>query len=86
MVFTVMISMALIGIAIFLNQVMNDSFSFMKLHFAEPFYGRVALFTNATPAVLDGFCPTYIEDLKAEYGIIQLFTVFVMINSLGMFT
>jgi len=40
-----MVSMFLIGIAIALNQVMNTSFIFMKEHFDEPFFGRIAIFT-----------------------------------------
>lgn len=58
----------------------------MKDHFEEPFYRRVAIFTNATPEILKEFCPTYIENLKEEYGIISMFTTFVLINTLGMFT
>ena len=70
MVFTVIISMFLIGIAIALNQTMNYSFIFMREHFEEAFIGKVAIFTNADPEVLTAFCPIYIEDLKEEYGYI----------------
>ena len=70
MVFIVTISMFLIGISIALNQSMNVSFIFMRDHFQESFIGKLNLFTNADSQVLTDFCPTYIQDLKDEYGLI----------------
>lgn len=65
---------------------MNQSYTFMKEHFEEPFYGKIAIFTNAEQEVLDKFCPQFIEDLKEEYSILQMFSIFVIINTLGMLT
>ena len=70
MVFTVIISGILIFIAIALNQVMNSSFEFIKLHFPVHFFGRNSVLTSSQDEVLKEFCPTFIEDLKAEYSLI----------------
>ena len=64
MVFTVIVCMSLIGIAIALNQIMNTSYLFIIENFGEPFYGKVSIFTNASNEVLEGFCPQFIESLK----------------------
>ena len=70
MVFTVLISAILIFIAVALNQVMNISFEHIKVHFPKPFFNRNALLTNSDNHILDEFCPTFIENLKAEYALI----------------
>ena len=86
MVFTVIISAILIFIAIALNQVMNSSFEFIKIHFPIHFFGRNSVLTNSQSSVLEEFCPVFIEDLKAEYSLIMTFEYIMIINTLGMFT
>jgi len=70
MVFTVLISFLLIGIAIVLNQIMNNSFEFMNEHFEEPFMQSTAILTNAEASTLSAFCPGFVSDLETEYGVI----------------
>jgi hypothetical protein len=86
MVFTVLISGILIFIAIALNQVMNTSFEFIKEHFPVHFFGRSYILLKSENSVLTEFCPTFIEDLKAEYSLITTFRYFMIINTMGMFT
>ena len=86
MVFTVIISAILIFIAIALNQVMNSSFEFIKVHFPVHFFGRNSILTNSNDQVLKDFCPVFIEDLKSEYSLITTFQYFMIINTCGMFT
>ena len=70
MVFTVLISFLLIGIAIVLNQIMNNSFEFMNQHFDEPFMQSTAILANAEASTLSAFCPGFVSDLETEHGVI----------------
>ena len=65
---------------------MNSSFDDLKNYYDEPFFGRIAIFTNSQNDVLERFCPVFVKDLKNEHELIELFYLIVMVNTLGMFT
>jgi len=65
---------------------MNDSFQFTKKHFETTFYGDIGILTSADDETLKAFCPTFIDDIVMQHDLMSMFFMFVLINTLGMFT
>ena len=86
MVFTTLVCFALVGIAIWINMTMNDSFKFVKEHFEVPFYGKIGILVGADQNILEVFCPTFIEDMVSLHDTMGLFITIEMIFTFGMLT
>ena len=86
MLFTVIISVTLMGCAIFITNVLNSSFAYMKEFFGTSFGFRTNIFLLATDDVLEAFCPEEIMHLESEYKVITILYLVILVNTIGMFT
>jgi hypothetical protein len=86
MAFTVLINSVIIGMAIYLNFIFNNSYNFVKENFGGSFNGRVFLLLNAKTEVLENFCQTEIDNLLNEASFVKIFYLVMFITSIGMLT
>lgn len=84
MAFTVLINGVIIGMAIYLNFIFNNSYSFVKENFGGSFNGRVSILINAKTEVLENFCQTEIDNLLEEASFVKIFYLVMFITSIGM--
>lgn len=86
MAFTVIINSIIIGMAIYLNFIFNNSYNFVKENFGGSFNGRVSILINAKTEVLESFCQTEIDNILVEYNFVKLFYIVMVISAVGMVT
>jgi len=56
MAFIVLINGIIIGMAIYLNFIFNNSYNFVKQTFGGSINGRISILMNAQAEVLESFC------------------------------
>jgi hypothetical protein len=61
MVFMVLINSTIIGLAVFINNILNSSFGYVKESFGGSFGSRAHLILNADEIVLKPFCEGEID-------------------------
>jgi len=86
MVFSVLINGVVIGIAMYINSILNSSYAYTKDTFGGDFGKRTGLFLNAKPEVLEEFCGGEIDHLKEEYAVVKIFYMLMVISCIGMFS
>ena len=84
MAFSVMINGLIIGIAIYINSILNSSYSYIKETFGGPFGTRTGLLINAETEVLQNFCEGEVSHIMEEYVIVRVFYVLMVLTLIGM--
>ena len=84
MVFMVLINGTIIGLAVFINNILNSSFGYVKESFGASFGKRSHLILNAEEKVLKPFCEGEIDHVVQEYKAVKLFYIVMIITCIGM--
>ena len=84
MVFMVLINGTIIGLAVFINNILNSSFGYVKEYFGASFGSRSHLIQNANIDTLKPFCEGEIDHVVSEYRAVRIFYFVMILTCIGM--
>mmetsp|Transcript_30411 Transcript_30411/g.46587 ORF Transcript_30411/g.46587 Transcript_30411/m.46587 type:complete len:375 (-) Transcript_30411:1435-2559(-) len=85
MIFTVLINLGTLTFASALTLMHNSSYTTMQEYFGNNFFKKKGLFLGASGYVIEEFCEKEVDSILAEAPILRLFTIFVILSSIGGF-